>query len=416
VANGYTQHFSGDVVITPRSTTNDHQPPEPNPWGLDVVFQGDPEIILKPSKSATLQFKAYYGSLWPYVPVAPLATKDIYYYVYTYSKVVAYGKATTDANGLFTLTVDVPTVQETFDQISFDFDAEVTTGSWQSDNEQMTVSEYSVDDYMANPEKLKDSNVQVSIDKLRVGGTSKVSAKFSGATDSTMAYVSWVPAKVNIGDLMTWSDTQAEWEQLNSGNSPMMAKKNKDYSTNIIIPEFMPKGTYTIFVVMLVPEDFNSENPYKAYHVNYLQVQAGQGGTVGGDTGLFGLGKAGGIDVGIILILVIVIVIVVIVVVALMMRRKPTAAPPGAYPPGQVPIAAQAAPPPGQQQVLMAQPVQPAPHDHAGHVHPHPHEAVPMAAPVAAPAPAPAPITPGGPTQPSTPYETYQAPPPPPTA
>jgi hypothetical protein len=215
---------------------------------------------------------------------------------------------------------------------------------------------------------------------------------------------------------MTWSDTQAEWEQLNSGNSPMMAKKNKDYSTNIIIPEFMPKGTYTIFVVMLVPEDFNSENPYKAYHVNYLQVQAGQGGTVGGDTGLFGLGKAGGIDVGIILILVIVIVIVVIVVVALMMRRKPTVAPPGAYPPGQVPIAAQAAPPPGQQQVLMAQPVQPAPHDHAGHVHPHPHEAVPMAAPVAAPAPAPAPITSGGPAQPSTPYETYQAPPPPPAA
>jgi hypothetical protein len=320
--NGNVQQFSGDIIVTPRTTQqNNDQPRQPMPFTFDVVYQGSSNDLLGPGKAAALPFKAYYGTYYPYKPTAPLANKVVNYYAHTYSQLVAHGNVTTDAVGNLTLNLNVPQIQDDVDELEVDFDCEVPTNSWSTHSESVTISKYPLDDYLSHPEKLKDSKVKVSVDKLRVGGRSKVTAEFNGATYDTQALIVWVPADVGIADMMSWSDTQPEWQQLNGGNQQYMAKSGKTFTSNIYVPEFMPQGTYTIFVGCIVPEDVSTYNMYKAYHVNYLHVKAGEGGSTGG-TGILGLGTLGGIDVVVLLLLMIIIIVVVVAVVVALVRRS----------------------------------------------------------------------------------------------
>jgi hypothetical protein len=250
-----------------------------------------------------------------------LINKELCYYAYTFNEVVAYGKATTDATGNFTLSLAVPSIQDSLDYLRIDFETPVVSSMWLAHTETFTISKTDQQDYLQDPEKMRDKNVQVTVDKLRVGGTTKVSASYSGTTLDTKAVVAWVPGSVGIADILRLNDTQPEWMNLNQDSSSSMAKSNKDFVSGIYVPEFMPKGTYTIFVGCIVPESSGEEDMFSTYHVNYLHVKAGEGGTTG-KGGITGMGTFAGLDVGILLILILIIV-VVIVVVALVAIRRP---------------------------------------------------------------------------------------------
>jgi len=399
--SGYFQDFSGDIIVTPSPTTTGQvQPRSPTPFTFDVVYQGDIDTPLVPHKSIMPVFRAYYGTYWPYKPSAPLVNATIYYYAYTYKQIVAYGKLVTDTSGNITMNLDVPDIDDETDDLTIDFACPVVAYSMSWHTETLTISQGSLQDYMEHPEKLKDNNLHITVDRLNVGGKSKVTADYSGATSGTQAFTAWVPGEEDIKDMMAWSDTQPEWQQLNSGNRPSMAKSDKTFTTNIYIPEFMPKGTYTIFVGCIVYEKLDVNNPYKAFHVNYLHIKAGQGATTPGG-GILNLGVVAGIDVAILLLLLI-IIIVVLVVVAVAVSRRPKRpvmyqqqiAPAQAYQPPPQP-----APAPTQQQYVIAQPV--AQEHHA--------VIVPKQEQFASLGPVPAPPTPVA-------YQQYEAPPPPPTA
>ncbi len=409
IANGKTQHFDGEIVITTTATTLPDTPRPPMGFGLEVIYQGSMFKTLAPGKTVNLPFKAWYTQTLFGTPAA-FASKDLYYYIHTYKTMVANGKVTSDANGLFTLSISVPASDPADTSITIDFQAETTTGVYTNTGAGFGIMDMSILDIIANPEKLKDSNVVVSTDKLNVGGTTTVKAKYSKGTSDTMAYTMWVPQKSNISQLFSLGSSQPEWMQLSSSSTSgaILLKKGTDYSGSFVIPEFMPKGTYTIFVVVVVPEQASSSNMYSAIHVNYLQVQAGSGGSSGGKTGLLGMGKMGGIDVAVLLILIIVIVVVIAVVGVLVMRKKkPVQVMPGGpgAPQGQY---AQ------QPMVPVQQPVQPAPIHHHGVLIAQPIQPatyIPEPQPQAYPQAQPA-----APVQPSQQYDAYSAPPPPPAA
>jgi hypothetical protein len=318
---GKVQTFYGDIVITPQQvvpTTNG--PRQPTAFGFDVVYQGDISAFIKPAKTISPTFRAYYGTYWPYSPSAPLVNKEICYYAYTYTEIVAYGKATTDVTGNITLTLAVPSIQDSSDYLRVDFEAPVVGSMWNSHEESFTISKNAQQDYLSDPEKLKDKNVQVTVDKLNVGGTTKVSSHYSGTTEDTTAIVAWVPGSVGIADLLSLNDTQPEWMRLSQDGATYMAKSGKDFVSGIYVPEFMPKGTYTVFVGCVVPESNNGGDDFSTYHVNYVHVRAGEGGTTG-KGGITGMGTFAGLDVGILMVLVIVIVVVLVIVAVVAVRR-----------------------------------------------------------------------------------------------
>jgi len=391
------QDFSGDIIVTPRSSTpGPVQPRDPSPFTFDVVYQGDTDATLVPHKSIMPIFRAYYGTYWPYKPSAPLVNATIYYYAYTYNQVVAYGTLVTDTTGNITMNLDVPDIDDESDELTVEFACAVTTGAMSWHTETLTISKGSLQDYMEHPEKLKDNNLRISVDKLNVGGKSKVTADFSGATSGTQAFAAWAPGEVDIADLMDWSDTQPEWQQLNGGNRPSMAKADKTFTTNIYIPEFLPKDTYTIFVGCIVYEKMDINNPYKAVHINYLHIKAGQSATTGGG-GILNLGVVAGIDVAILLLLLIIIVVIIAVIVVAIIRRPKR---PVMYQQQVVPAQAYQ-PPPQPAPVAQYGPVaQPVAHEHHAVI-------VPKQEQFASLEPAPAAPTPAA-------YQRYDAPPPPP--
>jgi hypothetical protein len=319
---GKVQQFYGDIIITPepQEPSTPDGPRDPSAFGFDVVYQGDIGTIIKPAKTFTPTFRAYYGTYWPYSPSAPLATKEIVYYAYTYTEIVAYGKAVTDSTGNFTLTLAVPNIEDSVDYLNVDFSATMTGSMWYDHTETFTISKSGQTDYLSDPEKLRDKNVQVTVDKLTVGGTSKVTASYSGATVDSSAIVAWAPGSVGISDLMRLNDTQPEWSRLSQDGAFYMAKSGKDFVDGIYVPEFMPKGTYTVFVGCIVPESGSGEDAYSSYHVNYLHVKAGEGGTTG-KGGITGMGTFAGLDVGILILLIVIIVIVLVVVAVVVIRR-----------------------------------------------------------------------------------------------
>jgi|GEM_PF-4096894 len=317
---GWIQKFDGDMVVSPIPvipTTSG--PRQPTPFGFDVVYQGNNADSIKPGKTITPTFRAYYGTYWPYSPSAILPNTQLCYYAYTYTEVVAYGKVTTDGTGNITLTLPVPSIQDSSDYLHVDFEAGVPTGSWSAHSESLTISKVS-QNYQQDPEKMRDKNVQVTVDKLRVGGTSKVSAHYSGATLDTTSVVAWVPGSVGIADILGFNDTQPEWMKLSGGTASYMAKTDKDFVTNIYVPEFMPRGTYTVFVGCMVPETNNGQDTYSTYHVNYLHLKAGEGGTTGKGS-ITGMGTFAGLDIGILILLIVIIVVVLVVVAVVVMRR-----------------------------------------------------------------------------------------------
>jgi hypothetical protein len=194
---------------------------------------------------------------------------------------------------------------------------------------------------------------------------------------------------------MEYGETQPDWDQLSGSEYGFMSKKGTTFKADIVIPEFMPKTTYTVFVMIVEPFDDDIVINVQDYiHINYVRVEPGKGATTVTDDGFLGLGKTGSL-----LLVVIILIIVFIVIVGVIKMRQRTFHPtrPGGYqPPGMTSHEQQppstpppAAPPPGTQQPQ--QPQQPP----------------------TAPPPAGTPPDQPQPAQPPT-TQPYEPPPPPP--
>jgi hypothetical protein len=360
VKDGKTQHFSGSIIITATSSGNGFEPPEPDGYGLEVIYQEDDEKALKPGKTVDLKYRAYHTEGWG--DPEPFASKDIYYYAHTYTTVVKYGKVTTDSDGFLTINIKIPSIKGDYDILMMDFQAETSTDTWEDDMGGHYIADSSYYDILDNPEVLKDTGVKITVDQLKVGDESSIKATYSKTKKESEAMVMWIPGQHNIKDLFGVGDTQPDWDHLGGMDyGSYMSKKGDTFSSTILIPEFMPKTTYTIFV-MVIDVDFEDIvlNPQDYIHINYISVKVSEGGTTDdGDDGMFGMGTVGGIDVFLILlILIIIVVIVVIAVVATRRRAPPPAYQPGAYqPPGTQPQQPTTPGQPPPQQPLPATPV-----------------------------------------------------------
>jgi len=417
IANGNMQHFYGDIIITSTTDPNEHEPDQPFGFGLEVIYQENEMDALKTGTTEALDFKAYYT---PFLgKTAEWASKDIYYYAYTYTSILKTGKVTTNTNGSFTLQIPVPTLTGMdYGNIYLAFESETTPGWFDEDMTWLYYANTSGKAYRDNPELLKDSDVKVSVDKLKVGGNSTITATFDKAVNGTHAYVGVFPAISTIEDLMNWGTVQPEWEAWSGQSSGYMTKSGTTFTSTVTIPEFMPKGTYTVFVTVQDPYEFSGGyyNIYDFEHVNYITVEEGKGGsTSGGGTskGLLGMGTVGGIDVAILMIVMIIMIVVVVGAVVMISKKKKKAGAMVAPPPTQP---QPGAPPPQYHDMALQQAHQPYPQEHHAHphphpehaheqhhVHPHPHEehhahhaphtdgaAAPAAQPAPAPQPAPA--------------------------
>ena len=383
VANGNMQHFYGDIIITSTTNPDEYEPDQPFGYGFEVIYQENQADALKTGTTEASDFKAYYT---PFLgKTGEWATKDIYYYVYTYTSILKTGKVTTNVNGSFTLQIPVPTLSNAdYGSMYVAFESETSPGWYDEDMTWLYYANTSGKAYRENPELLKDTDVKVSVDKLKVGGNSTITATFAKAVNGTQAYVGVFPAISTIQDLMNWGTVQPEWEAWSGQSSGYMTKSGTTFTSTVTIPEFMPKGTYTVFVTVWDPYDYSGGyyNTYDFEHVNYITVEEGKGGSStggGGSKGLLGMGTVGGIDVAILMIVMIIMVVVVVGAVVMISKKKkkagamaapPTTQPqPGAPPPHDMALQQAAAPPPTQEHHAHPH----YEHEHDQHVHQHPH-------------------------------------------
>ena len=317
-AAGKTQEFSGSLSISAA-------PDEPEPEGFDVLYTGESKMYSE-GDTVTKEYTAYNdGAVW--------ANKDIYYYItkgsYPASSIIKHGKVTTGSNGKFTITFTAPgesayiyfetgtpkTTEYSYDKddnLVYDTDSDyvfVTSGEW----------------------SFSDSSVSITVDKLKVGGKTKVTVKASNVPSDTTLMAFWAVGKIDtIWGL--WGFVP-DWQCWNGGgfglNMVPLTKTDGEYVGYIVLPEFMPEDSdYTVFA---------GWGSGTEVHINHLSLKPGESATTEAEKGFFEQELAG-IPLLYWLIIIVVIVVIIVIAVVALKRKKKAPVPPSPPQPGQPPM------------------------------------------------------------------------------
>ncbi len=333
---GTEQPYDGQIEVTDPAPVTD-PPREPMGYGFEVIPQLPPDASLEPGRKADLVFRAYntpgFGG-----DAMPWASKEVYFYAYVYEKVLKVGKATTDAQGRFTVSVLVPTGTSI---LSLEFQAETEPGTW-SDAEETLTTECNF--FNGKMSDFKDGSLQVSVQRFGPGKVTDVTITWPKATATTQAAVFYAPGHHNLEDMdlqIEGGSEHIDWVPW-SGSPASLAFNGNTAETSLLVPEFLPKsGEYTFLAFASDPSKLDLFSCGGDYlNVNTAYVRPGGGGSGPGPTtpgpGLLMLGSVAGVP----MLLLLIIVIVVVLAVVVMMRRKqqpPVAlapqAPMGQYPP-----------------------------------------------------------------------------------
>ena len=229
--------------------------------------------FLQAGKEVTIEYTAYREG-------KKLANKDIYYIFYTtpggtymmdpddldgsMGKVYLVGKATTDANGKFSVTFTAPDktmILETY----FKTDSGARSAAeqtWNYDNNMVFVGSFFNE----------DENIDISVENLGRGKTATVTVKRPGQSGGKGAvFVGPVPTSVTNIDLLMLMDEQLEWEKLNeeveaADSTPFTGDS---FTSQVGIPAFFPADYNIIIMCEVWEEDAGSWDGGTAY-INYI--------------------------------------------------------------------------------------------------------------------------------------------------
>ncbi len=324
-ALGKTQEFEGDFIVVPPDTNVNTGPRPPSNRGLDVVYQSNEILpVVKPSKTANLKFQAWRSDLSSY-NFTYFANSPVYYYVYNYAKILSYGKVTTDAKGMLTLTVDVPGISLDDPNLYIDFRAEISSGTFWGSKSRFRISEYPIfpmgyTDYLTN---LREPNLFISVDKLVLGGRTNVKTTPKQVTENTLGELAVFQGKIDMVNQNPLTPIQPDWwpTELHGGEGNFMSISGSSMVGHFNLPEFLPTGTYTIAVFVIVPEEL-SDYTLAGIHWNYIYVDVGSGGTTGSKpTTTTTLGGLNGYLFPLVVTIVVIVVVVSSVLVFMKIRK-----------------------------------------------------------------------------------------------
>lgn len=220
--DGKEGEFSGHIDITPYSSSS----------GISIEDKNDISEMekYKVGNTVSKEYTVYYDGVIS-------SNKEIYYYIYTKNTMIKYGKVISDANGKITLSFTIPNTDRIY-----------TKFSYESGSQSKTID-------------VIDSNLQISVDKFSIGEKFNVSAitEYSG---NAMVFV--VPIE----------DGEATWIPISSFNliglTSMMKKDGNKYTTEMILPEFLPKDKE--YVVLVGIYDLTTQE----FHYNLIRVNVGE--------------------------------------------------------------------------------------------------------------------------------------------
>ncbi len=317
--DGKTQFFSG-VIELKEDGEEEGEWAEPDYYGMDVVFRNKQ---LSGESPYTLECRAFLEG-------QRISKKEVYYYIYDDLNVIAHGAATTDIDGEFSIKFSYSpkglfdTIRTYFETADGDYDG----WSWDERKNSLDGKEYASEtDYVrfeideVPDVDFDDTSIKITVNELKRGGLTEVTV--TGIPADMLAHVSWIPSSVdNIKDIDEWEKT-FEWNQW--AGEGLMAQgtsvSNGKLTCELMIPEFMPSGKYTIFAGYIDESDIDDPNfsLEEAYHINNVILEPGESGTSTGTSvgSLFSSGGFVWLSVGIFII-----ILVAIIVIILMVRRK----------------------------------------------------------------------------------------------
>jgi hypothetical protein len=283
-ALGKTQEFEGGYIVVMPDTNGNIGTRPPSNRGLDVIYQSSEILpVVKPSKTANLQFQAWRSDLTSY-NFTNFANSPVYYYIYNYTKVIAYGKVTTDTKGMFTLAVDVPGISLDDHNLNIDFRAETSSGTFSGSKSIFRISEYPLfytgsNDYVKD---LRDPNLFISVDKLVLGARTNVRTIPKKVTENTLGALVFFQGRIDMVNQNPLIPIQPDWwpTDLHGGEGNFMSISGSSMVGHFNLPEFLPTGTYTIAVLVVVPEELSAYT-LAGIQWNFIYVDVGSGGTTG---------------------------------------------------------------------------------------------------------------------------------------
>ncbi|MEW5759816.1 MAG: hypothetical protein AB1779_03505 [Candidatus Thermoplasmatota archaeon] len=257
-----SQYFASRIYINRGETAPPYQPGE----GFDV-YSPSTIFIYPVGKAIIREYIAYYEK-------KPLASKEIYWYASAciggriQTGIHKYGKITTDSNGKFSL--NLPGLSESGSiNLVFECGVKMHNFSGYPPHNSNDGLYYEPDwDYISVGEPQtpgmpkKDENIKISLPSLIIGKTSKIEVKIKGYIPKNVM-AGWFIGSVEIEKLFYLefeSYQQQNWCKLGhysystmcmGGDFLLLSKKGEKYEGNVIIPDFLPKGKYTIFVIVM---------------------------------------------------------------------------------------------------------------------------------------------------------------------
>jgi len=317
--DGKTQFLEGDVDLKEDSGKE-------GVWGKPKDSSGFDIVLKKNSFSGkspyTLDCRAFrFGQR--------ISKKEVYYYFYTDMEVIAYGTATTDIDGEFSVEFSYNPRDSNdgialfFETVRGDYDDDWGERENSLDGKEYT-NEYEYISFETDdtPDiNIDDTSIKINVEKLKHGGLTDVAV--TGIPMDSMPLVGGIPGSVNsIQDIEEWGGT-LEWDQWGGEGLRVQEMNISDGKTTfkLMVPEFMPSGKYTIFagyidISGVNDPDFSVED---AYHINHLIVETDKS-TTSTETNENSFFSSNGfiyLSVGIL-----VIILAVILAIVLMVKRK----------------------------------------------------------------------------------------------
>lgn len=316
-ANGKIQVFSGDIMI--RESEEENELDAPSLRGLDVIIKNRNISGSPPYKVDCIA----------YLNGQRISNKEIYCYLYSKTEVFAFGSPRTDVNGEFNMTFF--NSMENSGYITAEF--EVASGDYYSNflsdrNNTLDGKEYSSDrdiiwievDASLNVDFNKPT-IKIDADPVTLGRFTEVTVK--GIPDRGCPLITWIPAPVNsFSDIEKWEE-DFNWSQWGGGGLMIqnLEFSGSEISCNLMIPEFLPPGEYTILGGYY--DDIDISDPdlslEEAYHLNNLILMSGESGSTSND---FTEPVSGGFGLKLLVIGIIVVILVIALTIVIILKRR----------------------------------------------------------------------------------------------
>ncbi|UCH89489.1 MAG: hypothetical protein JSV49_02235 [Thermoplasmata archaeon] len=261
-------------------------------WEEDVSIE---DSIHLPGDKITRTYTAYNDG-------EEYEEEDIYYYIFTDYEYIDHGKKTTDVDGEFQISFDIPSKTKA-DSVRIEFVTKIKGyyDSWESDTNYVSIT---------NP------GMSISVDKFIVGGKSNVKVEITDGS-YLRGYVYCFPYYSTSG-----GGTTGEWQNWNSDKPFRYFTTTTGSKTiDICMPEFLSKDEQYV-IAATAYDNIGESNSYN----NYVTLKHGEGASTEpadeeDKKGWFN--DPMGLYVGPVpLTLILLIVIIVIILVVFMMVRK----------------------------------------------------------------------------------------------